>query len=509
MKLLLAAVLLAGCYDPVKPPPRASSLSESLVIPSDQDLAAEIDDAIGRKRRADFERAIEAKEPGESLEHARLPQIALDREDFTLAQIFQRGDDLFAYSFRPEDGLGNALADHAGIPAGPLPKPNLRRVQQGGFGGPDAMSCGECHSVGGDDGAGTASQVTAFRSDGDSFLRADLRNPPAVLGLGPIERLATEMTAELAAQRASALAMAAMLASDVPIGLRAKSIEFGMLIARPDGSVDSSRIEGVDPDLVVKPFGWKGHQPTLRSMIKESFRQHLGIVPMSDQQRVRDGLLDPGELGDGIWFDIDADGVTIEVEDGMVSTMVAYLSQIEVPIIQPPSDQAMLDRFGRGGTVFAQIGCASCHVPVLRVVDPVLVTRPEQTENTASPSIRIDVAHDGPGPKIEPIDQLPSAFEVALFSDLKRHDLGAALAAPFDQGSIPARSWLTRPLWGLADTGPYLHDGRAPTLDDAIRLHGGEAQPSTDQYVAMSETDRIALRVYLSSLARVRRVVAP
>ena len=56
----------------------------------------------------------------------------------------------------------------------------------------------------------------------------------------------------------------------------------------------------------------------------------------------------------------------------------------------------------------------------------------------------------------------------------------SALAAPIDQpadgGAIRARVWLTWPLWGLADSAPYLHDGRALTIDDAIRAHGGEAQ---------------------------------
>jgi len=510
VKLLLAMVVLAaGCYDPVTPPPRASKLSEDLVIPNDHDLALEIDEAIGRKRRADLERAIDAREPGEQLEHARLSQIALDRGVFTLDDLFLRGDDLFAYSFRPEDGLGNALADRAGIPAGDRPRPNLRRVHQGGFGGPDAMACAECHSVGGDDGAGTASQVTAFRGDGDSTSTADLRNAPAVLGLGPIERLATEMSTVLIEQRAAALAMAAQVGSAVTIALRTKGVDFGMLTAKPDGTVDGALVSGVDTDLIVKPFGWKGHQATLRGIIQESFRVHLGIVSMAEQQRARDGFLAPGELGDGPWFDIDADGVTIEIEDGMVSTMVAYLAQIEIPIVQPPTDQALLDRFGRGGTVFTQVGCASCHVPSLRVIDPVLVTRPEETENAASAPVAIDVARVGPGPKIKPIDLPGSAFDVPLFSDLKRHDLGAGLAAPLDQGAIAARSWLTRPLWGLADTGPYLHDGRAPTVDDAIRAHGGEAQATTDRYLALPEQDQIALRIYLGSLARVRRVVAP
>jgi CxxC motif-containing protein (DUF1111 family) len=33
--------------------------------------------------------------------------------------------------------------------------------------------------------------------------------------------------------------------------------------------------------------------------------------------------------------------------------------------------------------------------------------------------------------------------------------------------------WRTAPLWGVADSGPYLHDGRANSLAEAIELHGG------------------------------------
>src|SRR5690606_6855420 len=100
----------------------------------------------------------------------------------------------------------NRLAGAPGIDAGPLPPPNLRRVQQGAFGGPDALGCADCHSLHGDDGAGTLTQNAYFRGDGDSTLVADSRNPPAVLGLGPVEALALEMTAELSAQRSAAIA---------------------------------------------------------------------------------------------------------------------------------------------------------------------------------------------------------------------------------------------------------------------------------------------------------------
>ena len=42
------------------------------------------------------------------------------------------------------------------------------------------------------------------------------------------------------------------------------------MIADPDGTLDYRALEGVDPDLTIRPFGWKGHQATLRDMAEES-----------------------------------------------------------------------------------------------------------------------------------------------------------------------------------------------------------------------------------------------
>lgn len=503
-------VVMAGCDSPAQPVAVTSTLfDEVLAIPSDHDLEREMRDAFDKKRRAELDRALDALEPGEQLEHATVSQLALDSGSLTNDDLFRIGDDLFAYQFRPENGLGNALAGHAGFGAGPLPAPNLRRVHGGELGGPDSMSCADCHSVGGDDGAGTLTQNAMFRSDGDRSVAADTRNAPALLGVGPIEALATEMSSALALQRAAAIAMAIGTKAPVTVPLSANGVAFGSLIARADGAVDTSLVVGVSPDLIIRPFGWKGTSATLREIVKESFRIHLGILALSDQQAVRDGVLPAAMFGDGPWYDADADGFNIELEDGSVSTMVGYLAQLEVPVVDAPDDQLLLDRFARGRAVFDDVQCGTCHVPVLRLAEPMLVTYPEQTEHATSRPVTIDVARDGMRPKIEPVDLPGSAFRVELFSDLKRHDLGPELASVRDQGTIAARQWLTRPLWGLADTAPYLHDGRAPTIEDAIRAHGGEAQPSRDRFIALPDDRRVALLVYLASLQRTRRLVAP
>jgi len=508
----VCAALGAGC-DAAAPTATARSalLAEEIAIPDDQELAAQIAVALEVKRRGDAERAIDALEPGEQLSHATLSQVALDREVFTLTDLFQRGDDLFAYTFRTEQGLGNALAGRAGILAGGKPAPNQRRVHQGVFGGPDASACADCHAVGGDDGAGTQTQAAYLTGDGDRISSADARTAPMLLGGGPIERLAAELTAELGGQRAVAVTRAQAQGAPVTQALTAKGLAFGALVAHPDGTVDTAQVTGVSPDLVVRPFGWKGHQATLRDSIREAFRIHLGMVAVVDQQAVRDGRAPAAAFGDGPWYDVDRDGTYTEVEDGMLSTMVAYLAQLEVPIVAPPDDPDLLDRFARGRAVLDLAGCAGCHTPALTLDEPALVTRAEQAEHAASPPVVIDVARDGLRPKIEPVDLPGSAFVVRLFSDLRRHDLGPALASPAPHasagGPIAPALWLTRPLWGLADTAPYLHDGRAPTVADAILAHGGEAAAARAAFVALAPADRGALLVYLTALQRTRRVV--
>jgi hypothetical protein len=113
---------------------------------------------------------------------------------------------------------------------------------------------------------------------------------------------------------------------------------------------------------------------------------------------------------------------------------------------------------------------------------------------------------------------------VPLFSDLKRHNMGSALSDPV--GMIPGKSspiptqgtdvngivttaqeFMTRPLWGVADTGPWLHDGRALTLRDAILMHGdsktgggSEAAPVIDAFEKLSPSDQQAVVDFLLTL---------
>jgi hypothetical protein len=102
-----------------------------------------------------------------------------------------------------------------------------------------------------------------------------------------------------------------------------------------------------------------------------------------------------------------------------------------------------------------------------------------------------------------------TVINVPLFSDLKRHDMGEGLSDKFDQGTdvatinVTRREFLTRPLWGVGDTGPWLHDGRARNLRDAVLMHeslGSEANPVIETFKSLSCDDQAAIVEFLLSL---------
>lgn len=105
-----------------------------------------------------------------------------------------------------------------------------------------------------------------------------------------------------------------------------------------------------------------------------------------------------------------------------------------------------------------------------------------------------------------------TSLDVPIFSDFKRHRMGDNLADPvaqpvdrviFEVQPVPADEFLTRPLWGVADTGPWLHDGRAQSLREAILLHGGrgsEAQPAVDRFTGLPKDDQDAIVDFLLTL---------
>ncbi|MGE3182738.1 MAG: di-heme oxidoredictase family protein, partial [Phycisphaerae bacterium] len=295
-------------------------------------------------------------------------------------------------------------------------------------------------------------------------------NPPFLFGSGGIELLGKEMTSDLQALKRQA--------EDNPgqrVDLISKGLSFGSIIFE-DGALDLSDVRGVDHDLVVKPFGRKGEFPTVRAFDLEAVQFHFGMQPTE-------------LIGENV--DADGDGVVNEFMPGDLSALHIFNTTLKRPVQENRGETA---EFGR--ELFATVGCVNCHVPVLNTERRTLpFSFPEiTTDPFANEFFSIDLAAERPGFDLN----ADGGVAVPLFSDLRRHNLGEALTESFGKELDP---WfITARLWGIADTAPYMHDGRALTIRSAILLHGGEAQTVRDNFADLSEADQDALIEYLRSL---------
>jgi hypothetical protein len=473
------------------------------------------------------------------------------------ADIFDCGDELFDTAFTAVDGVGANFG--TGMRFTRTPRFDLDRyaaIKPTRNGGPNAQSCADCHpgaALGGaGDGPGLAvmnnvQDVVGARgiADPKNFLQ---RNPPHLFSPGAIQLLAEEITSDLLGIRSSAVAKACAGKTPVTSRLVSKGIDYGSITVSPDGcpnaKVDTSRVKGVDPDLVVKPFGWKGVVAGLRLFNAAAFHNELGMTPTE--------FAGPG-------VDSDFDGVSDEILVEDVSAMTVYLAAQPRPTTLLELDglrrgllqsgvraaRDTVQRFGfpsltaeqrtqiqRGDAKFSQIGCNECHIPTLETrgrifaepskldgfrfdlgVDPAV----KQMVDPARP-LTFDLTRDQPDNVVTVGQQV--AFRlgslvakqgggaiVRPFADFRRHDMGPKLAESIDQPEpanprvvVPKQFFLTEPLWGVGGSAPYLHDGRASTIEEAIIEHGGEAQASRDRFRGLSKADQDDVLAFLNNL---------
>ncbi|MGB0717423.1 MAG: di-heme oxidoredictase family protein, partial [Phycisphaerae bacterium] len=243
------------------------------------------------------------------------------------------------------------------------------------------------------------------------------------------------------------------------------------------GELDTSLVEGVDEDLVVRPFGRKGEFPTTRSFDQDAMRFHFGMEPVE-------------VVGENV--DADQDGVLNEITVGEMSSLEIFNTNLERPV------QRFLNTAADAGfKVFKEIGCADCHVPSLITESTKLTySFPEIADDPdANVFFESDLSRSPAGFDLDPDGD---GLIVPLFADLKRHDMGPALAESF--GNELDSHFTTARLWGVADTAPYLHDGRALTITEAITMHGGEAQDARDAFVDLDDQDKQAVLAFLRTL---------
>src|SRR5205814_5637603 len=126
----------------------------------------------------------------------------------------------------------------------------------------DSHSCASCHNRPRPGGGGDF-PTNVFGMDDSE------RTTVSLFGSGPVEMLAREMTREIQAIRMAAINQAFLSSRNVPAHLVAKGIDFGDIIAHGDGTVDTTGVRGVSPDLVVRPFHQNGAAVSIRQFTNE------------------------------------------------------------------------------------------------------------------------------------------------------------------------------------------------------------------------------------------------
>lgn len=453
-----------------------------------------------------------------------------DEHQMDWGSLIRHGGELFGAMWTVQEGAGRPLAKGTGgalgDPSQPLDFPrNFNRVSA-----PDANSCAGCHNlprVGGggdvvanvfvlgqrfdfidfDDNSGAG--VSSADERGLFTTLAQAANSRATVGMfgsGYIEMLARQMTEDLRA-------IAAGLDPGASAAMVTKGVDFGTLTRLADGTWDTSGLEGLPPSsmaadgtaapsLILKPFHQVGAVTSVREFTNNAFNHHHGI---QTTERF------------GVDVDHDGDGFTNEMSVAEVTAATVFQTTLPVPGRVIPQYRPVEEAVLLGEQVFAQIGCADCHVPELPlddwgwyITEPNPFNPPGNLRPGDAPEVKINLnSHSLPGPRLRNRDGVTM---VPAYTDMKLHDITSGPDDPNREGlnqHAAAGSedffagnghFLTKKLWGAANEAPYFHHGKYTTMRQAIEAHAGEAQESTDAWHALGSHERNSVIEFLKTL---------
>jgi cytochrome c peroxidase len=417
------------------------------------------------------------------------------------ARAIRRGRQIFQRKFTLDQGQGPRVdGDSSGdIMANPALGAGL------------SDSCASCH--------GRPRGAAGF--GGDVATRPDSRNAPHLFGIGVREMIADEMTTDLRAERTRASQQAVATGQPVTYPLSSKRIAFGSVTALPDGTFDTSHVDGVNPDLRVRPFFADGREYSVRAFAVGAFNDEMGLqspdpvlCAASDPADPRRTVSPAGMVFDPTLDavkrpptcdaadDADHDGVADELDPALLDYTEIYLLNYFRPAIGKTTA-----RTSEGLGLLRAIGCTACHVPDFDIAHDRRVadadTRYDADRGifnhlytTVTPLF--DTVRDADAyPKLTPRGGRFTATNI--FTDFKRHDLGSMFHERNYDGTLHTE-FMTAPLWGVGTKAPYGHDGRSVTLDDVILRHGGEAEASKEGYVALGDDNQHKILEFLGSL---------
>lgn len=478
-----------------------------------------------------------------------IPHHLQDGQEFDVStrQLIQYGEKLFTARFTIQEGAGRPLTKGTGAPlsdpSSPLVFPrNFDRLSS-----PEANSCAGCHNApypgGGGDRVSEVfvmaqrfDHLTFDHGDGIALRGAldeagkfvdmsntfDERKTIGMNGSGFIEMLSRQMTADLQAIRDSV----------APGGrkvLVSKGIYFGIISRNPDGSWDTSQVQGIcplslvtsgpsdPPTLVISPFAQSSNAVSLRQFTNTAANHHHG---MQSEERF------------GLNADPDGDGISNELTVADMTALTLFQATLPVPGQVIPNNPVAERAVRAGEALFDQIGCNGCHVDALPLTHRGWIYSEPNPYNPAgnlrpgpsnypdtAPAISVDLTSSAvPGPHLHPVNDV---LMVPAYTDMKMHDISATSdpktdpeCEPLDQNQ-PAGSaaffagnckFITRKLWGFYNQGgAFMHHGKFTTAREAVEAHNGEALRQRKAFDALPPAQRDDIIEFLKSL----RVLPP
>jgi hypothetical protein len=428
------------------------------------------------------------------------------------ARAIRRGRQIFQRKFQVGQGQGPLSNDGIGNPAFVGGDPSVAAGL--------ADSCAACHGRP----RGSAGH------GGDVVTRPDSRDAPHLFGLGLQEQLADEMTTALRAIRAEALNQAAANESAATLPLTAKGVSFGSITANADGTLNTSAVVGVDPDLRVRPFFAQGLTISIREFLVGAFNAEMGLESFDNDLVLAaggadvvtpsgmflSGSIDKIEIAPvgSITTDGDADGITDEIPESIVDFEEFYLLHYFKAGTQVTPTNSSAVTMGRA--TFTAIGCVTCHRPTFTIASDRRVADLETNFSDFNPmapmtsgnpfnrmfavaTLFITATDDMLGLPTLKRHSIHSFVVRNIFTDFKRHDLGTNFHERNYEGTL-STLFITEALWGVGTTAPYGHDGRSDTLEDVILRHGGEAATAATAFAALTPTAKSFVIDFLQSL---------
>ena len=302
------------------------------------------------------------------------------------------------------------------------------------------------------DGVGIQQQIGEF-----ALLRSQ-RNPTALFGAGLIDTIPDEV------------------------------LEAAARVEHPDRPEIAGRVSR-QKDGRIGRFGWKAQTPRLDDFVRTACAVELGLDV-------------PGHHQGGLPQNQEATPTGPDLSDQECGSLLAYVASLPKPAEILPSSAMERQTVAAGRANFDRVGCASCHTPRLGSVegiygDLLLHDMGPETGDTGAYGAFVPDASE---PDVIDSDS-PSVAPGPVAATRSAPTSGTPADAKRPTGPATRQEWRTPPLWGFRDSGPYLHDGRAATLEEAVAFHGGEAAKSAREFFGLAPRERQQVNAFLKTLA--------